>query len=89
MKDAPEPRATSVSILGAPCIREENPEVKNFPLIIITRAASSSSKRPRKTWLSNTAGAGQCHIIWPMEKYISTSRTGTEKSSRFFSFGVS
>ena len=39
---AAEPIAISVSMLGAPCIRLVKPLVKNFLLISITTAASSS-----------------------------------------------
>ncbi len=35
------------------------------------------------------AGSGQPHIIWPMEKYISTSRKPRDAISRRFSLGVS
>ena len=55
----------------------------------MTAMASSISNTPRKTWFSKASGAGQPHIIWPMEKYISTRRMIPEKSRRFFSFGVS
>ena len=41
-KDTEEPRATSVSMLGARCIRLPKPLVKNLWLMIITAAASSS-----------------------------------------------
>ena len=47
--EAVEPRATRVSMFGAPWIRERNPEVKNFPLITITAIARSISNVPRKT----------------------------------------
>ena len=76
-------------MLGAPWNREEKPEVKNFPLMTITATASSISNKPKNTWLSKALGAGQPHIPCPMEKYISTSRIGTENKSRLFSFGVS
>ena len=39
--------------------------------------------------MSKAAGAGQRHIICPIEKYIRIRRIGTENKSRFFSFGVS
>ena len=76
-------------MLGAPWIRDENPDVKNLPFMIITARESRSSKSPRNTWLSNAGGAGHPHIMWPMEKYIRTSRMGTDRSRRFLSFGVS
>ena len=42
------------------------------------------------TWLfSKKPGTGQCHMVWPMEKYISTSRKPREQRSRRLSFGVS
>ena len=75
--------------MGAPCSRDENPEVKNLPLTTMTATASSSSNRPRNTWLSKAAGAGQPHIPCPMEKYMRIRRMGTESSSRLLSFGVS
>ena len=39
--------------------------------------------------MSKAAGAGQPHIMWPMEKYIRISRIGTDSRSLFFSLGVS
>ena len=54
--------ATSVSMLGAPCMRLLKPEVKKRPLIIIITMARSISKTPRNTRLSKAAGAGQSHI---------------------------
>ena len=48
-KDAAEPSATSVSMLGARCHRLLKPETKNFWLITITMAASSSCARPMAT----------------------------------------
>ena len=88
-KDAVDPSATRVSMLGAPWNKDLYPEVKNFPFIIMTAMARSISKVPRNTWFSKAAGAGQPHIMWPMEKYIRTSSIMTEKISRFLSLGVS
>ena len=88
-KDAPEPSATSVSILGAPCIKDVRPDEKNFPFMIITVSASTSSKHPRKMRSSKIAGAGKSHIICPIEKYMRITSTGIEKIRRLFSFGVS
>ena len=42
------------------------------------------------TWLSvKKRGSGQPHIMWPMEKYISTSRKPTDQISRRLSYGAS
>ena len=89
-KLAMEPRATSVSMLGAPWMRPLKPLMKNFWLMTMTMPASSSWTRPMATWLpSNQWGRGQPHIMWPMEKYISTSRKPSEAMRRRLSFGVS
>ena len=89
-KLAMEPMATSVSMFGEPWISPLKPLMKNFWLITITMPASSSWTRPMATWLpSNQWGRGQPHIMWPMEKYISTSRKPSEAISRRLSLGVS
>ena len=89
-KDTPEPRATSVSMLGAPCTRPLKPLVKNFWLMSMTITASSSSARPMPTWLpSRKAGRGKPHMAWPMDRYISTSKKPSELTSRRFKTGVS
>ena len=89
-KLAEEPSATSVSMLGARWSRPLKPLMKNFWLMTITMPASSSWTRPMATWLpSNQWGSGQPHIMWPIEKYISTARKTSDAMSRFFSLGVS
>ena len=89
-KLAMEPRATSVSMLGAPWRRPLKPLMKNFWLMTMTMPASSSWTRPMAMWLpSNQWGRGQPHIMCPMEKYISTSRKPSEAMSRRLSLGVS
>ena len=56
----------------------------------MTMPASSSWTSPMAMWLpSNQWGSGQPHIMWPMEKYISTSRKPSEAISRRRSLGVS
>ena len=88
--ETPEPSATSVSMFGAPCRSPRRPLVKNFLLISMTIAASSSSIRPSATGLpSRKAGRGKPHIVWPIEIYISTSRNPSELRSRRFRTGVS
>ena len=89
-KLAMEPMATRVSMLGAPWSSPLKPLMKNFWLMTITMPASSSCTRPMATWLpSNQCGSGQPHIMWPMEKYISTSKKPTDAMRRRFSLGVS
>ena len=48
-KDAAEPRATRVSILGAPCLKDPNPDVKNLPFMTMIIRARSISRSPRAT----------------------------------------
>ena len=84
--------ATRVSILGARCQRLLKPLMKNFWLMTMTMAERTSCKSPSPTgfwWWLSQAGAGQPHMAWPMEKYISTSRNPREAMSRRFSTGVS
>ena len=59
-------------------------------LMTMMMIVSSISVRPMATWLpSRKPGSGQPHIMWPMERYISTSRKPTDAIRRRFSFGVS
>ena len=86
---APEPSATSVSMLGALCKRPLNPLIKNFWLITIIIIVRSICISPIATWLpSRIDGSGQPHIICPIEIYISTIRNPTDVISLFFNTGV-
>ena len=89
-KEAPEPRATRVSMLGALCSSPRKPLMKNFWLMTMMMAASSSWARPMATWFpSKKAGRGQPHIICPMERYIRTAKKPKDASRRRFKTGVS
>ena len=56
----------------------------------MTAVVSSSCNSPMARWFSaKNAGAGQPHIICPMEKYISTSKKPRDQRSRCFKTGVS
>ena len=88
-KDAAEPRATSVSMLGAPCLKDPNPDVKNLPLMTMMIRARRSSRSPRATWFSKISGTGHPHIMCPMLKYMRTMRKTAEVISLFLSLGVS
>ena len=89
-KDAVDPRATRVSMLGAPWNRLLKPLMKNFWLMTMTMPASSSWTRATAMWLpSNQAGRAQPHIMCPIEKYISTSKKPREATRRRRSLGVS
>ena len=86
---APEPSATSVSMLGALCKSPLNPLIKNFWLITIIIIVRSICISPIATWLpSRNDGSGQPHIICPIEIYISTIRNPTDAISLFFNTGV-
>ena len=62
-KAAPLPMATSVSILGAPCIRLCQPLMKNFWFTTITATANSSCTSPSATGAcASAAGRGQPHM---------------------------
>ena len=88
--ETPEPRATSVSMFGARCARDLNPEVKNARLIIITIIARSIWMTARPIWLcTRKKGTGHPHILCPIVIYIRTRRKPTESTSRLTSFGVS
>ena len=66
------------------------PLMKNFWLMTMMRAASTICTSPTATGLpSKKAGSGQCHIVWPMEKYMSGSSRHSEAISRRLSVGVS
>ena len=89
-KETPEPRATSVSMFGAPCRTLLKPLIKNFWLMTMMIAARSICTMPTATWLpSKKRGRGQPHIMCPMEKYMSTMRKPREAIRRFFRTGVS
>ena len=89
-KDADEPSATSVSMFGARWNRDLKPLMKNFWLMTITSADSTSCTSPMATWLpSNHLGSGQPHIMCPMEKYISGISRQSDAISRLFKTGVS
>ena len=77
-------------MFGARCQRLLKPLMKNFWLMTMTATVSSSCKRPMATWFPwRKAGTGQFHIIWPMEKYMSTARKSREDQRRRFKSGVS
>ena len=88
-KLALEPRATSVSMLGAPC--EEALEAVDEELLVDDHddaGQAAAGRAPMAMWLpSNKSGSGQPHIMCPMEKYISTSRKPSEAMSRRLSTG--
>ena len=81
--------ATSVSIFGAPWRREPKPLTKNLRLMYMTQRASSICVIAMETWFSRKAGTGKCAMLWPMLRTISTASSPSERSSRFFSTGVS
>ena len=89
-KDTPEPRATKVSMLGAPCRRDLKPERKKSRLMVMMIRASSICKIPSPMWLwFKKSGTGQFSMLWPMVMYISTKSTPMESFNRRRSFGVS
>ena len=89
-KAAAEPMDTSVSILGARWSTPFTPEMKNFWLITMTMADSSSSVRAMDRGLSaRNDGSGQCHMVCPMEMYMSRTRNATDDTSRRTITGVS
>ena len=89
-KEAEEPSATSVSMLGEPCRSPLKPLTKNFWLTTMTMAVSSSSVSAMAMGLSaRKAGSGQCHMTCPMEMYISSTRKPIDHKSRRRSKGVS
>ena len=76
--------------MGAPWTSPLKPLMKNFWLMTMTAAASSSCTSATATWLpSNQPGSGQPHIMCPIEKYISTARKPSDAISRRLSRGVS
>ena len=82
--------ATKVSMLGAMCISERNPETKNALLISITIMAINISIIARPIWLwLRKLGNGHESILCPIVIYISASRNPTDQINRFTSFGVS
>ena len=81
--------ATRVSMLGEPWRREEKPLEKNFRLMYMTSRARSIWVMAMETWFSRKAGTGKWAMLCPILKYISTSSKPRERSSRFFSTGVS
>ena len=89
-KEAIDPSATRVSMLGARLRRAPKPLMKNFWLITMIIPANSSWAMPIATWFpSRKAGSGQPNIICPMERYMSTIRKPRDANSRFRSLGVS
>ena len=89
-KEAAEPSATRVSMLGARWIRPRKPLTKNFWLTTITAAESSSCTRPTATGLpSKKGGRGQFHMACPMDTYISGSSRQREAVSRRLIFRIS
>ena len=88
--DAPEPRATRVSIFGALWMSPLKPLMKNFLFITMMIKERIICSRPRPTGLSsNQAGTGQPHITCPMEKYMSTHKKPMEVRSLLMRTGVS
>ena len=89
-KDAPDPSATSVSILGARCKSPRKPLMKNRWLMTMTAAVSSSWASPSAAgFAAKKDGRGQPHIVCPMERYMSTSKNPRDAKSRRFRRGVS
>ena len=89
-KEAAEPIATSVSILGERFHSALKPLIKNFWLMTITMAVSTiSTMAMARAFSASTCGRGQPHITWPMETYISTSRKPSDHRSLRRSTGVS
>ena len=94
MKDAAEPRDTSVSMFGARWMIPLKPLTKNRLLMIITAALRIICTRAIAMGLpSKNGGRGKCHITCPIEKYISTSSRPSEIKKRcrsgLTSFGFS
>ena len=83
-KDAPEPRATRVSMFGARCSSPRNPLMKNCRLITMRITQRIICRIPGKAGLpENAPGRGSPSICAPMERYISASKKTTETARRF------
>ena len=89
-KAAPDPNATSVSILGERCKRLLKPLTKNFWLITMITIVKSIWISPIATWLSfKNPGNGQPHIICPIDRYINKSKKTTDEHRRFLNVLIS
>ena len=71
-------------MLGALCARLLKPLMKNFLLITITMRARTICTRPMAKCFPSSGPTGQPHIMWPIEKYMSTRTKPIEEISLIF-----
>ena len=77
-------------MLGLLCHRLLKPLIKKRWLITMMMTVKSSWASPIATGLSaRKAGAGQPHIMCPMDRYISSARNTSELNRRRLRAGVS
>ena len=78
-------------MFGARCHRLLKPLMKEFLIDYHHDGREQQLRQPHGDVIvrRRNAGSGQPHIMWPIEKYISTTRKPSDQKSLRFSFGVS